>query len=506
MSALFKSIIVATFGLLLAVVLGVQIGEGSFAAPIVLLVALAAGSFYLLFFRATAVEALILGGLLLGYLVGNRGFAQLSLSGSSPLYLGEIGLVACAMMLVTRMALQRERLLPESPLGWAIFAFLLLGATRLFLDAVVRVGSADRITAIRDSATVYYAFFFLVAYRLGSHPGSRRVLERCLWAGLLALPFVVLIWMFAPHWLMAVRVRGVPVIFHKYDLTTAYLAFGSIYFFLAAAEGRKRLLRLSASVIYLCLMLMIVTRAAIFGFACATLLLLLGRQTRFLLLQATMVLIVAMGVASLQVADTGGQSFLEPLTDKVQSMTDISQNRSYRGAAGQVASDNNQWRITWWRNVFRETATNAPLFGLGFGHDLATEFVRDYYGNRHGGFETRSPHSIWVTVYGRMGLIGLASFTAIGFLIVRNAFAAARRVARRDAPAASLGHWCAVLIILGSASFGVVLEGPMGGIVFWALLGLAASQKTAVAMRAQPASTISRPQPQRAPALQPVEV
>ena len=31
-------------------------------------------------------------------------------------------------------------------------------------------------------------------------------------------------------------------------------------------------------------------------------------------------------------------------------------------------------------------------------------------------------------------------------------------------------------MILGAATFGVVLEGPMGGILFWSLLGLACSE------------------------------
>lgn len=495
MSALVKSLIVGTIGLLFAVVLGAQIGEGSFIAPLALVAVLVLGSAYLLFFRATSIEALIVGSLVIGYLVGNRGFAQISLSGNSPLYLGELGLVACAVMLVGRMALQRERLLPESPLGWAVFAFLVLGATRLFLDAVVGVTNVSRITAIRDSATVYYAFFFLVAYRLGMNALSRRVVERCLWAGMLALPVVVVTWMFLPELLMRVTFRGYPVVFHKYDLTTAYLGFASIYFFLSAAQGQRRLVRLTCSVVYLCLMLMIVTRAAIFGFGCAMVLLIFARQTRFLVLQVAMVAVVALAIATLQVADTGGESFLEPLTDKVKSMTDLSETKSYSGSAGQIAAGNNQWRLSWWRNVLNETMANGPFFGLGFGHDLATEFVRDYYGNRHGGFETRSPHSIWVTVFGRMGLIGLASFIVVAFLIVRNAFAAARRVALGRAPAVSLGHWCAVLIILGSASFGVVLEGPMGGVVFWTLLGLAASQKVPPTEPARPAPQLRRADP-----------
>ncbi|HEX8678624.1 MAG TPA: O-antigen ligase family protein, partial [Chthoniobacterales bacterium] len=408
---LLRTIGAATVGLLVAVVLGAQIGEGSFMLPVVLVALLVLGSVYLIFFRATRIEALAVGLLIFGYFVGNRGFAQISVTPGTPLFLGEVALAVCGMLMVVRLALQRERLLPDTPLGWAVFAFLALGALRLFLDAVVRVNHVDRVTAIRDSATVYYAFFFLIAYRVGTIPRARRVVERCLLLACLLLPLVVIASIAIPEQLMSIRLRGYPIIFHKYDLTTAYLACASIYFFLAAAQRKARIARLTFSVVFLCLMLMIVTRAAIFGLGCATLLLILARQFRFLLLQATMVFVAAIVIATVQVADTGGQSFIEPLADKLESMTDFSgSSRTYRGEFGEVAAGNNQWRLNWWRVVLNETLAKGPVFGLGFGYDLATEFVRDYSGNRHGGCETRSPLSIWVTVFGRMGIIGLVSF------------------------------------------------------------------------------------------------
>ncbi|HEX8281610.1 MAG TPA: O-antigen ligase family protein, partial [Chthoniobacterales bacterium] len=418
---LLRTIGAATVGLLVAVVLGAQIGEGSLVLPLVFASLLVVGSLYLIFFRATRIEALAVGFLIIGYIVGNRGFAQISLLARMPLFLGEVALALCAVLILARMTLQRERLLPNTPLGCIVFAYLGVGAIRLFLDVVVRVNHADVMTAVRDSATVDYAFFFLVAYRLGSMPRARRVLERCLVAAFLILPVVVLVSIFIPDKLMSIRLRGYPVIFHKYDLTTAYLSFASIYFFLAALDGKRRMIRLVLSVAYLCLMLMIVTRAAIFGFGCATLLLIAARQFRFLFVQALMVLIAATTIATLQVTNTGGQSFLAPLADKVESMTDFSgQGRSYRGEFGEVAADNNQFRLVWWRAVIDETVAKGPIFGLGFGYDLASNFVREYYGTYYRDFETRSPHSIWVTIFGRMGLIGLLVFIAFAFIFVRD--------------------------------------------------------------------------------------
>jgi O-antigen ligase len=108
---------------------------------------------------------------------------------------------------------------------------------------------------------------------------------------------------------------------------------------------------------------------------------------------------------------------------------------------------------------------------------LAAGFLRNYYAGVQMDFAARSPHSIWLTILGRIGLIGLLVFAVMAFVLLHEAYLAARRVSRERAPASSLVHWCAVLCLFGAASFGVVLEGPMGGVLFWSFLGLAVSQK-----------------------------
>jgi O-antigen ligase len=75
-----------------------------------------------------------------------------------------------------------------------------------------------------------------------------------------------------------------------------------------------------------------------------------------------------------------------------------------------------------------------------------------------------------------MGLLGLLSFFFVVFFIFRDAMRATRLVARRRQPQDTLVLWSGVVILLGAASVGVVLEGPMGGILFWSFLGIASSQ------------------------------
>src|SRR5256885_5807437 len=134
MSAVTKSLITAIVGLIFAVFIGTQLGKGSWMFPVGIGLIGLLGGLYSLFFKAIRLEALILGFLVFGYIVGNRGFAQLSLTPNAPVYVGEVGMMACLALLALRAALKRERLIPRTPLSLAIVIFILLGSVRLAMD------------------------------------------------------------------------------------------------------------------------------------------------------------------------------------------------------------------------------------------------------------------------------------------------------------------------------------------------------------------------------------
>jgi O-antigen ligase len=479
MSAVVQSVIIAIIGLILAVILGSQLGNGYWVPAIVVIGAGILFGAYKLFFKAIRVEALILGFLIFGYIVGNRGFAQLTLTRVSPVYLGEAGMLACLGILGARLALNREQIFPKTQLSWAILAFIAIGAVRLYFDLFLGINSRQPLITLRDSAVVYYALFFFIAYKVGSDPVGRRLLERCvLIACIVLLPVFIIQFIAFPDLFNRITVRGYPLISQKGDLTTTYLAFASFYFFLKPAKGLAFFLLRTLSVVFFVGMLMLMARAALFGCACAAVLLLLARRPQFVFYQMVIGVAALILIGLLQVGEFRGEaSFVTRLTDRVKSMTDISGTRNYRGTGGDSSYNNNQFRLVWWGSVFNETISKSPLFGLGFGYDLTAGFMRAYFPT--GGEDTattRSPHSVWMTVLGRMGLVGFLSFALIVLFTVREAVAAARRVARRKAEPFTLAFWTGVLIILGSASFGVVLEGPMGGVLFWSFLGLASSQ------------------------------
>jgi len=476
MSALVKSLIVALTGLLVALFVGVQLGSGSWYLPVALVLAGVGGVIYRVFARGVRLPAIVLGGLLIGYLVGNRGFAQISLLGNSPILLGEVGIAICATAFFARMAIKREPVIPKTLLSYSIVAFLFVGGARLCYDIYVRTGGSVWV-ALRDSATVYYAIFFFIAHRMGEIAPSRRFIESCLTVGFVLLLPAYLAQVFYPGLVYRVTLRGVPLIYHKGDLAGAMCAVGCFYIYLSTFKRRK-LARLGVSIVAFWEMILASSRAAYIGWIAVVVLLVCARKARWTIAHVCSLFVGLLLLLSLNVVVGGGGTRLAAkLSDKIASLADVAgSSTSYQTDAGTLSAANNRFRSSWWKEVFNETMEKAPVTGLGFGYDLGRRFLRTYWGNAAGDPNIRSPHSIIFTVIGRMGLVGLVTFSVVMWQIVANAVRAFFFVRRGRAPTTVLAPWSGVIILLISALFGVVLEGPMGGIVFWSLLGLAVSR------------------------------
>ena len=78
MSASIRFFVVAAIGLPFAVVLGSQLGSGQWTIPIIILSTCLLGALLHFFAKGIRPEALILSVLLVGYIVGGRGFANIS--------------------------------------------------------------------------------------------------------------------------------------------------------------------------------------------------------------------------------------------------------------------------------------------------------------------------------------------------------------------------------------------------------------------------------------------
>lgn len=452
---------------LVALVAGWEIANEEF-----MLVGLISGSLFLWFATRWSGQPpdVVLGGLLLiGYLVGNRGFAQVRVP-NLPLLAGEVTLGVGMAMAIWRAA--RTKMLPvrRDLLNGVLLIWFVFGLARLRLDL-----RSHGFVAARDFALLYYALFFFLAQGWATIPTRRRWIERCLDVAFIVAPPVFIAFTRWPGFFTSnFVVQGVPLIFIKSDVEGGLLVAGFFWFLHRNAEASHRLWLLPATS---CLVAVASSnsRAAIVALAGASLWLTLFRDKRLIRPLAAMLTAGALLVLAYSVFGTlpWSKSPAYRLYETCAAIIDTRGLGIYQSEELGDKADNNRFRLTWWRTVVDQTLNESPWFGLGFGYDLAGEFTRVYYTGTVDGFSARSPHNFALTVFGRMGFVGLGLLLALlggmARLIWRLGRAAARDGTDRRRFVLALGAWA----ILVNACFGVVLEGPMGATVFWTTLGLA---------------------------------
>lgn len=449
----------------LAMVLGLELAEGSLEWPLIV-AALSLASVGLRFVRIS-FDVLLLGGLLAGYLIGNRGFAQLMLAPRLPLLPAEFVLLVAAAIQTWRHA--RSGMLPwrKDAINFAILAWMAVGAARIALDA-----RAFGLVAVRDFAIVYYASFFFLAQSAASAPRARDYLLRCILFGSACLPFVLLATeLFPDFFLSTLSFRGSPLIYFKGDIAPTFMCVASAFIFL----NTPRQFRWWARPLACAMVLWVLAgdnRASILGAVAMLTWIAISRERSFAWLQAGVASLALLALVAFAAwsQNPAAEHRLRTITDRTLSIVDFNGVFSYRSPDSSIKADNNLFRAIWWKSVINETLSKGPVFGLGFGHDLAQGFLRNYNPEMADDFTARSPHNLLVTIFGRMGLVGLAPFLAFLFALTIRTH---RHLTNATADQVGLTLWSAPWPILVASMLGVVLEGPMGAVVFWTLLGLA---------------------------------
>ena len=134
--------------------------------------------------------------------------------------------------------------------------------------------------------------------------------------------------------------------------------------------------------------------------------------------------------------------------------------------------DTKTWRLQWWEKIARYTFAGPHFWtGKGYGVNLANDDGFQVYEDD----SLRSPHNGHLNVLARTGVPGLTLWVA-----VQAAWLAQVMLAYLDARRRGHAAWCSVFGLLLAywtamtlnASVDVYLEGPMGGVWFWTIVGL----------------------------------
>lgn len=481
-----QRLIVGT-GVFVALLSGIAVAYGNLLVPAGL-VGLTLAALIGRWLRGNHI-GLLLGLLLIGYVVGNRGFAQLTPAPGLPILPAEAALFWGSIWLVLQGTFSRRQPLFRDAVSVALLVWILLSGMRLVIDLRVH-----GFYAVRDFALVYYGVFFLIARFAAADPRGRHFIHLGWIVALVALGVILPLYARLEEWFMtALTIRGVPLIAIKNDLAGTFAAAGTAYGLARWWGTRERpipwalftLMCLSAAIF-------LVARAAFVGLVVTAVVFLPGGRGRLASCLAA-VMLAGVLIAAVQVGAgerTWTQTRIYDVVEHGRSLLDLDGSDRYVGEESRDTGDNTQFRLVWWRLLVERTWTMFPAFGAGWGADISSEFARDYLGFAgNNDFTARSPHNVILTVFARSGLAGLLPFlTLLGLFAIgaRRLSGRARAARSAEPPDAESNEAvkdaalaCAAAVIFVSACFGVVLEGPMGAVVAWTLAGAAAGRGVA---------------------------
>ncbi|MGN6506979.1 MAG: O-antigen ligase family protein [Tepidisphaeraceae bacterium] len=398
---------------------------------------------------------------LLGYAIGGRGFAYI---GIPPLFIGEItllfGIVAFVRCRAWHWIFTETR-------TWPVLAMCAWGAAR-----TIPYISAYGIDSIRDAMVWGYSAFALVlATLLAEHPRRlaqwiaryRRFVPTFLVGIIIAFAIYRFLGQGRPEWPWV----SVPIVQVKEGDVLVHLA-GVMAFWVAGFGGAVPwkwpvLLTFNAAVMG------VIDRAGMVAFGVVFMLCMALRPLHVIALRVigvVLLVVVILWATDINIPIYGGKgrdiSFDQIVTNLDSVLFDT-------GSDG--LDSTKEWRIDWWKEIRRYTIYGRYFWtGKGYGINLADDDGFQVLSDN----SLRNPHSVHMTMLARGGVPGLTLWilvqlswgSGVFFSLLR-----ARRECRREWQGVFFFLMCYWIALLINGSFDVFLEGPMGGIWFWAVYG-----------------------------------
>lgn len=415
--------------------------------------------------------------LLAGYALLDKGFAYFGVPGT-PLYVGEILVASVVGLFAVQTGWFRNHRLPAAA---ALVAFCTWGALR----TAPSLGTYG-LAAVRDAALWYYAVIAALPLAWFRRSGPDEALD-AVTAFIERLVPVLLLW--TPLAVYFERNAGpaggplvpgsdVALLTHKVSNIVPLLVVTVLY---ALHHPSTRFSRKGRGVLFC---------AALVNLA------LIGTQNRGSFLGGALGLVVGSallprrarfgsiarwGAASLLVAFVLAFSFdvklrtdqrdvgVRQLTQNMLSVVGQSDPAGVRESAALQA--NAQWRLILWTTIIEKTfAAEREITGWGFGPNLGDELG---FENQLGDGSLRSPHNSHLSVFARMGVIGLFGWVVLWSTWTWSLAAVTRR--GRNPLTLRVAAGCAVAMSMTmhvNAYFDPAYESPPAAVWLWSLFGV----------------------------------
>ncbi len=413
---------------------------------------------------------MVLGVLLAGDMLGDKGFAYLHVPGT-PIFVGEVALAVIAVYLIRFYPINDDRL--RSPVRLILVVFLLYSAART-LPYLGQYG----LDALRDASQWYYG---ILAFFVADYVRRRGIGPIVGWFGRI-LPWFVL---WAPISLVLSQAltsplvpdSDVPVTAHRGSNTSVLLTavLGFMWMLDEADSGisrRQRAVLTAVSGLFLVvagiqnrggLLAAIAGLGLVYWYA-------RSEQRHFVGIICTLVFIVALifSVTDMRVSffsnarDISAEQLVENLVSVV--------NPDAVATSGDLVG-NSSWRLDLWSEIFRDVNLNSPVLGKGYGISLGEEYGFE------GAAETdlRSAHNSHMTIFARSGYLGVGLWLLLWVIwfiaMMRSRLALAARGRDVEASVAVVAMACALAVLI-NAVFDPSIEGPPVSAWIWSIFGL----------------------------------
>ncbi len=469
-------IIAMIVGLFIALWTGLAVGNGEYGKAGFVAAGTAFAVLMTIIGKRYRFEGWFIAIIVACYFLGGKGFSYQRVV--AIIYVGEATLAMLLLFHVVRVMTGATSLVPKHRLTVPLLVFLVYGFIHLLIDR----REFPLIMVLRDTATVYYALFFFLVYGSMQHKPTRDYILKLLpviAAVSLLLYTVTVFGKLGVTLGNASMIRGAPLILQTVDaMIPVCIAFSAFaYIKSLQSDGILKSIYLISSIA--CTAPLFYHGKAVFYvafFAYIVALMIVGHWK-------ILFTMIPMGIGAVLLLMVLIQSGIVKDNDrKFSRFLDEFSSFDVFGVGGSQQKHGQrtvEWRLTWWTMVTEDVMEKRPLFGLGMGSDISSEFHAKFNNSpfiNTAQKRARYPHNIVFTILGRMGLIGLVIFIPIAVLIMKELWIGVdimRRHGSQCDPRYAF-TWAFVLAGFVNAFFQSTFEAPYTAIMFWTLLAVLA--------------------------------